>query len=120
MANGEIGRLRDFLLSVVLPGVVGVDVTAVEPPGGTAAGESDGYRVEFERRERRVFVISQPTYSTLMLGASDRECAGKATNGWIVTEPSRGGAERAADQIFPSLRSAALFAAERAGVVVSL
>lgn len=120
MANGEVGRLQDFLLSLVLPGVVGVDVSPIEPPEGAAAGDADAYRVEFEGNERRVFVISQPTYLTLTPGIGDRECAGRETRGWVVSEPSQGAAERVSDHIFPSLRSAALFAAERANVVFDL
>ena len=119
MANGEVGRLRDFLLSIVLPGVVGVDVMAIDPPEGAPAGESDVYRVEFESAERRVFAISQPTYPTISFAFGNRECADRG-EGWIVSEPTNGGSLRASDQIFPSLRSAAVFAAERAGVVVSL
>lgn len=124
VANGEVGRLQDFLLSLVPQGVVGVDVSAVEPPEGAAAGDADAYRVGFERhgtQERWVFVISQPTYLRLTLGIGDREIAERGKcEGWVLTEPSHGAAERVSDQIFPSLRSAALFAAERAGVVFDL
>lgn len=126
VANGEVGRLQDFLLSLVLPGVVGVDVSAIEPPEGAAAGAADAYRVEFERhgtQQRRVFVISRPTYLTLTLGIGDppREIPDRRRiTGWIVTEASVEETGWVSDQIFPSLRSAALFAAERADVVFDL